>query len=195
MLSYVLKLPALALNIKMYNRQFTSNSGFTIIEILVIVIITLILAAIVLPKFFDVENKNRQITIQQNMKIVELAVKAYAVDNKGKYPLSPDDQGFKSFFPGGNCNTKNPQGGNYPENPFTHLNEAPLPGNIVDIKQARQSPPIDLGGPRVSGKIFYNAIVPSQTKETIGYAIEGADKNGIAMPGFPPDLTYVLSNL
>jgi type II secretory pathway pseudopilin PulG len=173
----------------------TKNSGFTIIEVVVLLIIVLILAAVILPRFFDAENHTRQSTVEENMKIVQMAVRAYALNNNDTYPLKPDDPGFRSFFPGGNCSSQNPSGGNYPENPFTHMAEAPVQGNVVDVKQSKQLPGADLGGPRMAGKIFYNAIIPNGAKSAIGYAIEGADKNGSALIDPRSRKIYVLSNL
>ncbi len=179
----------------MSSSKNSKNSGFTIIEVLVLVIIVLILAAIVLPRFFDLENATRHKIVQENMKIMELAVKRYADNTNGIYPLKPDDAALRSFFPGGNHDAKNPEGGNYPENPFTHMREEPLLGNVTDVKQARQSSNVDLGGPRVAGKIFYNALIPTGAEQAIGYVIEGADKSGKAISGPMPNTTYVLSNL
>ncbi len=170
-------------------------SGFTIIEIFVLIVIACILAAVIFPRFVDFENQNRLATVKENMKIVQMAVEAYATNNDGDYPSQPDDVGFKSYFPGGNADRQNPSGGNYPENPFTHQAEAPLLGKVTDVKQARQLPPADLGGSRMAGKIFYNAIVPAGEDKVIGYAIESADSYGRAFADTQPNTTYVLSNL
>ncbi len=158
-------------------------------------IIVIILAAVIMPRFLDAENRLRQSTVEENMKIVQMAVRAYALNNNDTYPLTPDDHGLKSFFPGGNCSSQNPVGGNYPENPFTHIAEAPAAGNVADVKQARKLSAIDLGGPRMAGKIFYNAIVPAGQKEAIGYAIEGADREGKAVIDPRSGTVYILSNL
>jgi len=171
------------------------QSGLTIIEALIMVIIVLGLAAVIMPHFLDVEGKVQQLKVKHNMRIVQMAADAYAINNMGKYPLKGDDPGFKSFFPGGNTNSQSPVGGNYPENPYTHIEEAPLEGNIIDVKQTRFSPPLDLGGPRVAGKIFYNAIISSDGGNPIGYAIVGAGNDGKAIPGPSPHMTGVLSNL
>jgi type II secretory pathway pseudopilin PulG len=179
----------------MPNRSLTKNSGLTIIEILVIVIIVLIFAAVIFPHVVDLEGKARRAAARENMTIVETAVKAYALNNDGDYPFNPEDPGFKSFFPGGNCDSKKPSGGNYPENPFTHILEAPLPGNVTDVNKIRQLPASDLGGTRVAGKIFYNALIPAGKKKAVGYAIEGADRDGKALSDPKTHKTYVLSNL
>jgi type II secretory pathway pseudopilin PulG len=176
------------------HQLFGRNSGFTIIEIFVIIAIVFILAAVIFPRYVDYDNQMRLVTIKQNMKMVQIAADAYAANNNGDYPIQPDDAGFKSYFPGGNCNRQKPQDGNYPENPFTHKQEAPMLGNVTDAKQARQLPPVNLGGSRVAGKIFYNAIIPGGQGKATGYAIEGADGNGIALADKIPNTTYILSN-
>lgn len=171
------------------------NSGFTIIEIFVIIVIVFILAAVIFPRYVDFENQTRLAEIKENMKMVQMAVNAYAINNKGDYPIQPDDVGFRSYFPGGNCNRQNPKGGNYPENPFSHQAEIPTLGKVANVKQTRQLPPADLGGPRIAGRIFYNAIILTGQNKAIGYAVEAADKNGMAVTDANPNMAYVLSNL
>ena len=171
------------------------HSGFTIIEILVMAIIILILAALIMPRFLDLESKVQEFKVKENMKTVQKAAEDFALKNNGYYPAKANDPAFQSFFPGGNADNKSPQAGKYPENPFTHTNEAPLPGNIVDIQQTRFRPPFDLGGPRMAGKIFYNSINSAQEEQSIGYAIVAADKYGKALTGPSPNMTYILSNL
>lgn len=179
----------------MLKRLLAKNSGLTIIEVVVMAVIVLILVAVVLPRFFDTENRIRQFTVEENMKIVQMAVRAYALNNNDTYPLKADDPGFKSFFPGGNCSSQKPSGGNYPVNPFTHMAEAPVQGNVVDIKRDRQLESADLGGSRMAGKISYNAIIPTGEKNAIGYAIEGIDQDGRAVIEPHTHKLYVLSNL
>ena len=159
------------------------------------VLIIFILAVIIFPRFVDFEDLSRQKTVKENMKIVEKSVQAYAANNGGDYPLQPNEPGFKCFFPGGNADRLNPRGGNYPENPYTHVAESPILGKITDVKLTRQLPSVDLGGSRMAGKIFYNAIVEAGQTKTIGYAIQAADKNGHAFTGPQPNMAYVLSNL
>jgi type II secretory pathway pseudopilin PulG len=171
------------------------NSGFTIIEIFVIVAIVFVLAAVVFPRYVDFENQTRLAAIKENMRIVQMAVQAYATNNKGEYPIQPEDPGFRSYFPGGNCDRQNPKGGNYPENPFTHKAEAPATGNITDVKQSRHLQPADLGGSRQAGKIFYNVIIPPGKNKAIGYAIEAADQNGMPVMDNAPNTSYILSNI
>jgi type II secretory pathway pseudopilin PulG len=157
------------------------NSGFTIIEILVMVIIILMLAAVIWPHFLDVENQAQRLKVVQNMKTVQKAAEDYAKKSDGYYPIKSEDIVFKSFFPDGNADNKNPQNGTYPENPFTHLKEAPLDGNITNIEKLQSIETIDLGGARVSGKIFYNPLILSDSDKAIGYIILGADQNGRAL--------------
>lgn len=175
------------------------NSGYTIIEIVVIIAIIFVLAGVIFPRYVDFANQTRLTALKENMKIVQMAVEAYAINNNGDYPSQPDDAGFRSYFPGGNCDRQHPKGGNYPENPFTHKAEAPVSGNVTDVKQTRQLPPADLGGSRMAGKIFYNVIVlndiPTGKNKTAGYAIEGANSNGMAITDTKPNMAYVLSNL
>jgi len=79
-------------------RQSTLNDhrqkGFTLIEIMVVVIILAILAAIIVPKIMDRPAQARMVKVKQDITAIENALSLYKLDN-GIYPTT--DQGLKAL--------------------------------------------------------------------------------------------------
>lgn len=63
------------------------KKAFTLVEILVVLAITLLLAGILFPVFARAREKGRQATCQSNLKQLALATQLYVADNTGKYPF------------------------------------------------------------------------------------------------------------
>src|SRR4030042_638609 len=70
------------------------NEGFTFIEIMVVVIILGILAAIILPKFTGRTEEARKNAAQSQVGVFATALDAYELDN-GSYPTA--EQGLKAL--------------------------------------------------------------------------------------------------
>lgn len=104
------------------------NSGFTLIEIMVVVVILGILAAIVVPRVMDNPDKARVVTAKQQIRTIETALNMYRLDNF-KYPTT--DQGLEALVSApADASVKNfKQGGYMPKlpndpwgNAFQYLN-------------------------------------------------------------------------
>lgn len=61
------------------------NSGFTLIEIMVVIIIIGILVAIAIPNFIASQERAKDAHLKANMHLVQEAVELYGVDSGGKY--------------------------------------------------------------------------------------------------------------
>ncbi|MFK5969509.1 MAG: type II secretion system major pseudopilin GspG [Candidatus Marithrix sp.] len=70
------------------------NKGFTLIEIMVVVVILGILAALVVPKIMSNPDKARLIKVEQDIRAVETALKLYKLDN---YIYPNTDQGLEAL--------------------------------------------------------------------------------------------------
>ena len=70
------------------------NSGFTLIEVMVVVVILGILAAIVVPRIMDRPDEARITKARQDIRALESALKLYKLDN-GNYPST--EQGLKAL--------------------------------------------------------------------------------------------------
>jgi len=62
------------------------NSGFTMVEIIIVVAIIAILASIIIPKFSGATARNRLTACKNIMRHTALAFEMYANDNQGYYP-------------------------------------------------------------------------------------------------------------
>ncbi len=93
------------------------QTGFTLIEILVVVSILAILGALVVPKIMDRPNDARVVAAKQDIGAIVAALKLYKLDN-GRYPST--EQGLKAL-------TEKPGSEPVPQNwkPGGYLEKAP----------------------------------------------------------------------
>ena len=89
-----------------------ASGGFTLIEVMVVVVILGILAAIVVPKVMDRPDAARVTKARSDIQALESALKMYKLDNF-KYPST--DQGLQALVqkPSGNPEPKHWKAGGY----------------------------------------------------------------------------------
>ena len=85
-----------------------NSKGFTLIELMIVVVIIGILAAIAIPNFISMQDRAKEGSVKANMHTVQLAIEDFAVQNDGTYPVAADDAAVEANLPGGA----------YPNNPF-----------------------------------------------------------------------------
>jgi general secretion pathway protein G len=73
----------------------TSMRGFTLLEIMVVVVILGILGALIVPNMFDQVDKARIEKARQDIKVIEAALDMYRLDNF-RYPTT--EQGLKALI-------------------------------------------------------------------------------------------------
>jgi prepilin-type N-terminal cleavage/methylation domain-containing protein len=83
--------------------------GFTIIELMFVVVIIGIIAAVAIPNYLRFAKKAKEAVVTENMHTIQLAVESFAVSTVGVYPVPADEPVLKAELPGGA----------YPNNPFT----------------------------------------------------------------------------
>jgi type II secretion system protein G len=90
--------------------------GFTLIELMIVVVIIGVLAAIAIPNFVAMQDRAREAAVKSNMHTFQLAMEDFAVKNMGIYPVAADAATVQANLPSGN----------WPTNPFTGVaNQAP----------------------------------------------------------------------
>jgi len=72
-------------------RKVKSKKGFTLIELMVVIVIIGILVAIALPNFISAQDRAKLSSVKANMHTVQTAVETYGVDWGGVYPASLGD--------------------------------------------------------------------------------------------------------
>jgi general secretion pathway protein G len=93
------------------------QKGFTLIEIMVVIVILGLLAAIVAPSVMDRPDQARAIRVAQDVKGIESALKLYRLDNYG-YPQQGQGLKFLVDNPSGLETWKGPYVDSMPEDPW-----------------------------------------------------------------------------
>jgi len=93
----------------------TRARGFTLIEVMVVVVILGILAAIVVPRIMDAPDKARIAKAKQDIRVIESSLELYKLDNF-VYPSTP--QGLEALVspPSGDPPARNWKPGGYVQN-------------------------------------------------------------------------------
>ncbi|TFG87389.1 MAG: prepilin-type N-terminal cleavage/methylation domain-containing protein [Gemmatimonadales bacterium] len=79
--------------------------GFTLIELMIVVVVIGILAAVAIPNFVSMGGRAREAGVKANMHTFQLAAEDYSVQNDGSYASSGSV--VVSLTPGGSANFKN----------------------------------------------------------------------------------------
>lgn len=72
--------------------------AFTLIELLIVVAIIAILAAIAVPNFLEAQVRAKVTRAKADMRTLATALESYAVDNNNKYPFDIDSRGYPWYI-------------------------------------------------------------------------------------------------
>ena len=100
----------------------TGRRGFTLIELMIVVVIIGILASVAIPNFINMRRRADEAAVRANVHTVQLAAELFATRNGGYYPATTmQDMGFGTLI-------DTLPHGDFLRNPFTNLYDSPIDG-------------------------------------------------------------------
>jgi prepilin-type N-terminal cleavage/methylation domain-containing protein len=87
----------------------TRTAGFTLIELIIVVMIIGLLAVIAIPNYQRMVRRSKEGSVRNNLHVIQTGIEVFAIDHGAVYPQAADDAELQSLLPGGV----------YPTNPFT----------------------------------------------------------------------------
>jgi prepilin-type N-terminal cleavage/methylation domain-containing protein len=97
------------------SKRAAGEPGFTLVELMIVVVVIGILAAIAIPNFVAMQRRAQEGSIKSNMHTVQVSLEDFALQNDFKYPTSGSD-----VLPDGRNLAQICPTGAYPKNPFTN---------------------------------------------------------------------------
>jgi len=117
------------------------RNGFTVIELMIVVVILGILFAITIPNYMGMQMRARDAGVKSNSHAVQVAAEDFAVKNGGVYPADLTDAGAS----GETVIDGLPQNQRL-LNPFTRARTEPIDGAAVNKGETGYQPVVDGSG-------------------------------------------------
>lgn len=131
------------------------QAGFTLVELMFVVVILGVLMAIALPAFYRMRERAKEASVKSNAHIVQLAAEDFAAQNLGVYPI--DDT---SILPSGDS-----------------IVDLVMPSVVNPFDHADATPVVWTGPADDVGRIGYD----SSAEPGVQYVIDGQGDDGIVV--------------
>jgi prepilin-type N-terminal cleavage/methylation domain-containing protein len=135
--------------------------GFTLIELMVVVVIIGILAAIAIPNFVKIVDKAKVASVKANQHTAQVAVESMAIDLMGAYPTV--EANIETEIP---PNFKNPY----------NASDDKAAAFLVTTGSAAYTPADEAAN---EGRVRYVTDGAAASNDGTGYTIVGFGKNGL----------------
>lgn len=78
-------------------RRSEYSSGFTLIEMLVVMAVIALLLTIALPRYFGALDKSKETALKENLQVLRIGIDKFYAD-KGRYPEALDELVTSNYF-------------------------------------------------------------------------------------------------